>query len=257
MKNVVLTSLISLLLIAGFNGFSQECKKDKKKKCKYHPQCSKTTMQTKLDTVSYIIGVDMGKNFKTNFFDVTPETMMQGIKDGIAGNDSVIKDTIKQKIMMSFQKEIMAKIEAEKKKQSEKGKAEGIAFLENNKKDPTVVVTASGLQYKVIKEGTGETPKATDKVTVHYEGKLINGKIFDSSYNRGEPASFPLNGVIPGWTEALQVMKPGAIYELFIPSELAYGEAGSRDIPGNAVLIFKVELIKVEAPKADAPKEKN
>jgi len=131
---------------------------------------------------------------------------------------------------------------------AQKTKVEGDAFLEMNKKDPAVKVTASGLQYKVIKEGSGAHPLATDEVEVHYEGKLINGTIFDSSYERGQPVSFPLNQVIPGWTEGVQLMTPGSIYMFYIPSDLAYGPQGSRDIPGNSVLIFKVELISIKVP---------
>ena len=124
----------------------------------------------------------------------------------------------------------------------------GEAFLKENAKKEGVKTTASGLQYKVIKEGEGKSPKATDTVKVNYEGKLIDGKIFDSSYKRGEPIEFPLNGVIPGWTEGVQLMKEGATYEFVIPSKLAYGERGAPGgtIPPNATLIFKVELIQVK-----------
>ena len=249
MKKQLSIFLIAALTLTCSVTFAQ--KKNKKNDSK-----NTSALANKMDTISYIIGVDMGKSFKTNFFDVSPEALLAGIKDGIVGKDSLIKDDDKQKIMSAFQKEIMAKFEQKKKEEAEKNKAEGQAFLENNKKDPTVVVTASGLQYKVIKDGTGDAPKATDNVTVQYEGKLINGKVFDSSYKRGEPASFLLNSVIPGWTEGLQLMKKGSIFEFFIPAELAYGDNGSRDIPGHAVLIFKVELVDFAAPAKDKEKEK-
>jgi len=130
----------------------------------------------------------------------------------------------------------------------DKGKAleeESAAFLEKNATAEGVTVTESGLQYKVVEEGSGATPKVTDRVRVHYRGTLINGEEFDSSYGRGEPAEFPVNGVIPGWTEALQLMKEGAKYQLVIPSNLAYGERGTPGIPPNATLLFDVELLKV------------
>lgn len=123
----------------------------------------------------------------------------------------------------------------------------GEAFLEANKSKPGVVVLPSGLQYKIITEGAGESPKASDVVTVNYAGTLVNGKEFDSSYKRGQPASFPVGGVIPGWVEALQLMKPGAVWELYIPANLAYGAAGAPPVIGpNEVLIFKVELLNVQ-----------
>jgi FKBP-type peptidyl-prolyl cis-trans isomerase FklB len=129
-----------------------------------------------------------------------------------------------------------------------KNKAEGEKFLADNKKKEGIKTTASGLQYKVIKDGTGKTPKATDTVSTHYRGTLISGKEFDSSYKRGEPAEFPVNGVIKGWTEALQLMKEGAKWQLFIPSELAYGERGAgQDIGPNSTLIFDIELLSVKA----------
>ena len=249
MKNIILTGLIALLLIPSLNSFAQ--KKEKKKEAE-----NKQLLTSRMDSVNYIIGTNIGADFKSNSIDIRPEILLKGIIDGTTGNDSLIKEADKQRIMMDFQKEIMAKMEQKKKVEGEKGKAEGLAFLENNKKDPSVKVTASGLQYKVIKAGAGDFPKITDKVTVNYEGKLINGKIFDSSYKRGQPASFPLSGVIKGWTEGLQLMQKGGEYELYIPSELAYGETGTRDIPGNSVLIFKIELLNIEAAKEQEHEQK-
>jgi FKBP-type peptidyl-prolyl cis-trans isomerase FklB len=132
-------------------------------------------------------------------------------------------------------------------KASAPNKAAGAKWLEENKKNPGVIQTASGLQYKVIKEGKGKNPTAADKVTVNYEGRMIDGKIFDSSFERKQPATFEVNAVIRGWTEGLQLMKEGGSYELYIPSDLAYGDQGNQNIPGGSTLIFKVDLIKVEA----------
>jgi FKBP-type peptidyl-prolyl cis-trans isomerase len=151
--------------------------------------------------------------------------------------------------MTAFEKDMQAKLKAA----GEKNAAEGAKFLEENKKKEGVKTTSSGLQYKVLKEGTGAQPKATDTVTVNYRGTLINGKEFDSSYQRGQPATFPLNGVIKGWTEGLQLMKQGAKYQLFVPPNLAYGErAAGPDITPNSTLIFEVELLEVKPPPTPA-----
>ena len=145
---------------------------------------------------------------------------------------------------------MMAKQQEMAKKLGEKNKAEGEAFLAENKKKEGVITLPSGLQYKVIKAGTGKKPKATDTVTVHYQGTLIDGKEFDSSYRRGQPVTFPVNGVIPGWTEALQLMEEGAKWQIFIPSSLAYGDRGAgRDIGPHATLIFEIELVSIQEQK--------
>jgi FKBP-type peptidyl-prolyl cis-trans isomerase FklB len=149
--------------------------------------------------------------------------------------------------MMNFQKDMMAKQQARMKELGEKNKKEGEAFLAENKKKEGVITLPSGLQYKVMKEGDGKTPIVNDVVTVHYRGTLIDGKEFDSSYTRGQPASFPVKGVIPGFSEALQLMKTGSKWQLFIPSNLAYGERGAGDEIGpNAALIFDIELISIK-----------
>jgi len=146
----------------------------------------------------------------------------------------------------------MTKQEEETKKLGEKNRKEGEAFLAANKKKEGVKTLASGLQYKVIKPGTGKKPKSTDTVTTHYRGTLIDGTEFDSSYNRGQPATFPVHGVIPGWTEALQLMEEGAKWQLFIPSKLGYGERGAGQAIGpNATLIFEVELVSVQEKKEE------
>lgn len=153
--------------------------------------------------------------------------------------------------MMQFQKDMQQKQMEKMTKASEPNKQAGLQYLEENKKQPGVTQTQSGLQYKVIKEGNGKTPTAKDQVTVNYEGKLLDGTVFDSSFERGKPATFPVTGVIPGWTEGLQLMKEGGSYELYIPSDLAYGDQGTQGIPGGSTLIFKVDLIKVEVAPAN------
>ncbi len=202
------------------------------------------------DRVSYVIGMDIGTNLKKQSVEVNPDVLFRGIRDGLSGSkplmtDQEIKDTI-----AAFQREMQAKQEEANKKMGEKNKKEGEAFLAENRKKEGVVTLASGLQYKVIKKGSGKKPKSTDTVTTHYKGTLIDGTEFDSSYKRGQPVSFPVNGVISGWTEALQLMEEGAKWQLFIPSSLAYGERGAGpQIGPNATLIFEVELISVQEKK--------
>ena len=201
------------------------------------------------DKVSYSIGMQIGFNLGRQKVDVNPDILAAGIKDAIAGKPQLTADQVKE-IMSQFEKDM----ETKQKQAGEKNKTEGAKFLEENKKKPGVKTTASGLQYKVEKEGTGATPKATDMVTVNYRGTLIDGTEFDSSYKRGQPATFPVNGVIKGWTEALQLMKQGAKYQLFIPAALAYGErAMGPDIGPNSTLIFDVELQDVKPPPTPAP----
>jgi FKBP-type peptidyl-prolyl cis-trans isomerase FklB len=191
------------------------------------------------DKVSYSIGLNIGTNLSRQNVEINPDALTAGIKDGIAGNPQLTQDQIKE-VMTTFEKDLQAK----QKAAGEKNAAEGAKFLEENKKKEGVKTTASGLQYKVIKEGTGSQPKATDTVTVNYRGTLIGGKEFDSSYKRGQPATFPLGGVIKGWTEGLQLMKTGSKYQLFVPSALGYGErAVGPDLAPNSTLIFEIELL--------------
>src|SRR5437868_8404766 len=201
------------------------------------------------DKVSYSIGLNIGFNLGRQNVQVNPDVLAAGIKDAIAGKTQLNADQVKE-VMATFEKDMQQK----QKAAGEKNASEGAKFLEENKKKEGVKTTASGLQYKAIKEGTGAQPKATDTVTVNYRGTLINGTEFDSSYKRGEPASFPLNGVIKGWTEALQLMKAGSKYQLFVPSDLAYGERSvSPEIGPNATLIFEVELLDVKPPATPGP----
>ncbi len=198
------------------------------------------------DSISYIIGQDIGNNFKKSQIDINVNVLLNGLTAAMNGSENLISEERKMAIMTKFQQELQKKQQDMMAKESEVNKAAGAAFLEKNLNQDGVKKTASGLQYKVLQEGAGDHPLAESKVTVHYEGKLIDGKIFDSSYERGQPATFPLNGVIRGWTEGLQLMNPGAIYEFYIPSDLAYGDRGNQAIPGGSTLIFKVELIKFE-----------
>jgi FKBP-type peptidyl-prolyl cis-trans isomerase len=204
------------------------------------------TLKTPKDKLSYIIGVQIGTDLKSQSVDVDPVIVNRGLQDSISGKALLIGDQEAKEIIAAYQKERAGKMAEEKKKLGEKNKVEGAAFLTENKKKEGVKTLPSGLQYKVIKEGTGKTPKATDTVVTQYKGTLIDGKEFDSSYKRGEPATFPVNGVIRGWTEALQLMKEGSTWQLVVPPELAYGDQGAGPIGPNATLIFEVELVSVK-----------
>jgi FKBP-type peptidyl-prolyl cis-trans isomerase FklB len=200
------------------------------------------------DKFSYSIGLNIGSNLSKQKIEINADMVTAGIKDAIAGKPQLNQDQVKE-VMTTFEKDM----EQKQKAAGEKNAADGAKFLEENKKKEGVKTTSSGLQYKMVKEGTGPQPKATDIVTVNYRGTLINGTEFDSSYKRGEPATFPLNGVIKGWTEAVQLMKVGSKYQLFIPSQLAYGDrAVGPDITPNSTLIFDVELLGIKPPQAAA-----
>jgi FKBP-type peptidyl-prolyl cis-trans isomerase FklB len=202
------------------------------------------------DKVSYSIGMEIGKNMKRQSLDVNPELLTRGVKDAFSDGKPLMTDEEMKEALMAFQKEMMVKQQELAKIAGEKNQKEGEAFLAENKKKEGVITLPSGLQYKVIKAGSGNKPKATDTVSVHYQGTLVNGTEFDSSYRRGQPVSFPVNGVIPGWTEALQLMEAGAKWQIVIPSNLAYGDRGAGpQIGPNATLIFEIELISIQEPK--------
>jgi FKBP-type peptidyl-prolyl cis-trans isomerase FklB len=241
MKNTLTFCILSLIILTSYNASAQKQKKESKSKNK-----STVVLLTHADSISYIIGHDIGKNLKTNEIEINQEIFNAGIKHGIEGNDSLLSQEETAKKMMQFQQEMMAKRDQKTAQESSVAKSAGEDFLKKNKTAEGVIETSSGLQYKVITEGSGENPSAEDVVEVHYTGKLLDGTVFDSSVERGQPVKFPLNGVIPGWTEGLQLMKPGAKYILYIPSALAYGDRGTGPIPGGATLIFDVELISVE-----------
>lgn len=210
-----------------------------------------SSLKDNKDKLGYGIGLGMGMDFKKQGVAVTPEAVVQGIKDGMSGaTPKMTEDEIKA-VFTAVQEEVMKKQKEKAEKLAVTNKTEGEAFLAANKKKDGVVTTASGLQYKVIKTGAGAKPKADSTVKAHYRGTLINGTEFDSSYKRNEPVDFPVTGVIPGWTEALQLMPVGSKWQLFIPSDLAYGPRGAgQDIGPNATLIFDVELISIaETPK--------
>ena len=269
-KLVMIGLMASAVLVAG-------CGKDVKKQ-----------EAPKLDTldqkISYLMGQQMGKGVQQMEITLDKDLLLLAIADVKAAADAQVKiAALEKKDQATLTKEETAELEklraavkpriseedaakvstefqtAMQKKQEDKQKAlsetngtEGIKFLADNKAKEGVQTTASGLQYKVITAGTGVKPKSTDTVKVHYTGKLVNGTVFDSSVKRGEPVEFPVNGVIPGWIEALQLMPQGSKWELYIPSDLAYGPAGNQGIPPASALIFEVELLEVKAAAAEA-----
>ena len=208
---------------------------------------SAPALKTEQDKISYSIGLNIGRNFKSQGIDANPDLVSAAIRDVLKGNKPLLTEEEAMAVLGNFQKEMRAKQTAKASESGDKSKKEGSAFLAANKLKDGVKTTASGLQYKVIKTGTGKIPKATDTVKTHYAGTLIDGTEFDSSIKRGEPATFPVGGVIKGWTEALQLMPVGSKWLLFIPADIAYGERGAGQAIGpNATLIFDIELLSIE-----------
>jgi FKBP-type peptidyl-prolyl cis-trans isomerase FklB len=214
--------------------------------------CTAEEAVVKLDDakqrISYTIGLNIGRDFVSQGVEVDTTALMAGVRDGLSKQTPRLTDEQMLAEVKTFRESMMAKQEAKQKALADKNKAEGEAFLAKNAKEPGVVVRDSGLQYKILKEGTGAQPKADSVVSVHYRGTLLDGTEFDSSYERKEPLILPVGGVIPGWTEALTLMKEGAKWQLFIPAALAYGEEGAPPAIGpNATLIFEVELLSAAA----------
>lgn len=209
---------------------------------------NKAELKTTQDSVSYIIGASIGRNLKAQKVEVNLDQLARGLQDGMDTSAKLlISDDEAQRIMKAFEETRSAQQQEEARAASQVHRKEAEAFLEANKSKEGVKVTASGLQYKVVKMGTGPKPKPDQVVTVHYRGRTIDGKEFDSSYKRGEPTSFGVGQVIAGWTEALLMMPKGSKWELYIPPDLAYGDRGAGQvIPPGAALIFEVELLDIK-----------
>ena len=211
------------------------------------------TLATPKDKLSYSIGMNIGKSLKRDNVDVDPAIVLRGLRDVLGGGNLLMNDQEAQSILTNLQTDLRKKQEQEMQQVGETNKKEGDAFLTANKIKDGVVALPSGLQYKILQEGTGPKPTAADTVTVNYRGTLINGTEFDSSYKRGQPASFPVGGIIKGWTEALLLMPVGSKWQLFIPADLAYGpRQASPAIGPNSTLVFEVELLSIQ-PKAATP----
>jgi FKBP-type peptidyl-prolyl cis-trans isomerase FklB len=210
---------------------------------------TKPSLNNQKDKVSYSIGVDIGTKIKQQDLDLNPEALAAGLRDALTGAKIALTEQEMEQVLTAYGNEMRTKHTEKAKVEGEKNRKEGESFLAENKKKQGVKTLPSGLQYKIITEGKGKKPKATDTVTTHYRGTLIDGTEFDSSYKRGEPATFPVDGVIKGWTEALQLMPVGSKWQLFVPAELAYGEREvGPEIPPNSTLVFEVQLLGVEEP---------
>ncbi len=221
-------------------------------------------IKTPKGKMSYGLGMDIGKRITNMLIEVDPDALAAAIKAIVSRSKPALNDqefteamqdfqsqltaknAERQKLMQEQQKAMQEKMQEQNKVAGEKNKKEGMEFLTKNKTAEGVKTTASGLQYKVLKQGTGKTPTMNDTVIAHYRGTLIDGTEFDSSYKRGEPSKFPVGGVIKGWTEALLLMPVGSKWQLFIPSDLAYGENGRPSIPPNSTLLFDIELVGIE-----------
>lgn len=226
------------------------CQQDKAATAEVATEAAQSELSTTEAKVAYGIGRNIGMNFKNQEIELDIDIFVSGLKDALAGNDSRLSDEEIMQAMQAFQAEQAAKKQAAMETAGADNKANGEAFLAENLKKEGVQVSESGLQYKVITAGEGAKPTATDTVEVNYRGTFIDGEEFDSSYKRGQSVSFPVNGVIPGWTEALQLMSPGAKFELYIPADLAYGSGGSGRIGPNSTLVFEVELISIKSQEA-------
>ena len=207
-----------------------------------------STFPTEISRVSYSLGVMYGNAWKNQDVDIDPDLFAKAVKTIQSGGTTLITKEEAQQTLQTFGKTMQAKQQSKQAELAVKNKADGEAFLAKNKTATGVSTLPDGLQYSIITSGAGSLPTATDTVTVNYRGSLLDGTEFDSSYKRGQPASFPVGGVIPGWTEALKKMPVGSKWKLFIPSDLAYGEAGRPGIPPNSTLIFEVELLSIQAP---------
>ncbi|SEK95573.1 FKBP-type peptidyl-prolyl cis-trans isomerase FkpA/FKBP-type peptidyl-prolyl cis-trans isomerase FklB [Parapedobacter koreensis] len=209
---------------------------------------STIALKSRTDSVAYAFGASIARDLKsTGLEEINATALAQAVADIFAGKESIFGEEQERELIMNT-------ITAAREKLDSQLKNDANAFMENNKAKPGVLTTASGLQYEIVREGTGDKPALTDTVTVHYKGQLSDGKVFDSSYDRGEPATFPLDRVIEGWQEGLQLVPVGAHYRIFIPYELGYGERGAgQDIPPYSPLIFDVELISVQKAKEDVP----
>lgn len=244
-KYILFTATLVMVAAVCSQAFAQ--KKEKKKKGnKAEATVVTPVFANNNDTISYIIGADIAHSFAKNSLDLNKDLVFKGFTDAQAKTDTIFTQEQIGQIMTAWQQEMSAKKMAIAEVECSKNIKLGDEFLASNKLKEGVIETASGLQYKIIKPGEGESPQDNDMVSVHYTGTLIDGTVFDSSRERGEPIEFPVNGVIPGWTEALKLMKPGAQFMLYIPSKLAYGDKKTGPIPEGSTLIFDVELLEFE-----------
>ncbi|MFZ1134823.1 MAG: FKBP-type peptidyl-prolyl cis-trans isomerase [Candidatus Korobacteraceae bacterium] len=214
------------------------------------------TLTTQKDKVSYAIGMNIGESMKKDSLDINTDILARGMKDAMSGAKPLLTDEQAKQVMTELRTQVTQKKEMEAKQISDANKQAGQQFLATNKSKPGVVALPSGLQYKILKEGTGPKPAATDTVVCNYRGTLINGTEFDSSYKGGQPATFPVDKVIKGWTEALQLMPVGSKWEVYVPSDMAYGERSpGPEIGPNSTLIFEIDLMSIQDKNAAPAKQ--
>ncbi len=207
---------------------------------------SSVKLETVQEKVGYSLGLDIGRNLNRQKIEIDADMFIAGFKTGLSGSESLLNDTQIQEIMMEFQQQLMLKRQTEHTKKLEENTKKSEVFLQANAKKEGIVTLPSGIQYRVIKNGDGDKPSASDEIIAHYKGTLIDGSVFDSSYDRNEPLKISVSGVIPGWTEILQLMPVGSKWEVVIPAEHAYGAAGAPPVIGpNETLIFEIELLKI------------
>jgi FKBP-type peptidyl-prolyl cis-trans isomerase len=244
MKKIILLSVI-MILVAAVSTEAYAQKKSKKSKTTSEPVVVVPVFANNTDTISYIIGANIAQSIAKENLQLNKDMVFKGFSDAQAKADTIFSEEQIVKIMTAWQQEIGAKKTALAEQECANNLKAGDDFLAANKLKEGVIETASGLQYKILKPGEGASPSDTSMVQVHYTGTLIDGKVFDSSRERGEPVEFPVNGVIPGWTEALKLMKKGSQYMLYIPAKLAYGNQKTGPIPEGSTLIFDVELLDI------------
>lgn len=242
----VLVFFLSCLIVITANAASENAEQKGKSAETVVSAKQDNEFKTETDKISYIIGTQIGQNFKKQGIEIIVEPLIQGLTDVMKDKELKFSQDVMQQVMKSFQKRMQEKQQQRQNTEATTNLAEGNAFLEKNKKNKGVTELPSGLQYKIIKKGTGKTPTVNSRVKTHYRGTLIDGTEFDSSYKRNAPAEFAVKGVIKGWTEALQLMKEGAKWELYIPANLAYGSRGRPSIPANSALIFEIELLEIK-----------
>jgi FKBP-type peptidyl-prolyl cis-trans isomerase len=239
--------MAATLLLLG-NGLAQQAPATSTQPSSTAGSSNASPFTTQKDKVSYAIGMNIGNNLHRQSLDVDPKLLQKGLEDAMSGGKTLLSEDEARATLTQLQSEMREKQQAKMQQAGEANKKEGDAFLAANKTKEGVVALPSGLQYKILTPGTGPKPAASDSVVCNYRGTLIDGKEFDSSYKRGQPATFPVAGVIKGWTEALQLMPVGSKWQLFVPSDLGYADRGSGpDIGPNATLIFEVELLSIQS----------
>jgi FKBP-type peptidyl-prolyl cis-trans isomerase FklB len=253
MKNIsIAVTLVVLLFCAGL--YAQQ----KTAQTQPAPAAQAASTMTDKEKTSYSIGLNIGLNLHEQEVQIDVASLTKGIQDGLGNSKPALSEAEIRATLMTLQKQVAERQETKRKSLADKNSKEADTFLAANKAKEGVVTLPSGLQYKVITAGKGPKPTATDTVVTHYKGSFLDGKVFDSSYDRGEPATFTVNGVIAGWTEALQLMPVGSKWQLWVPPKLAYGENGFQNvIPPNATLTFEIELVSIQPKKAEAEPKKN